>query len=146
VLPIPPGTHWQDARPIVLPGGQLPVAAGQLPVKKQVKSKRLPATGNPKPATISAGGLRFAVPTEALPQPRPKSKRQSRRAGMKNDPRLVAAARELRDRWLERVAHEPQLLESRGKYRVCRSLEASGAGADSQITEMRQMLPPLLAA
>jgi len=41
---------------------------------------------------------------------------------VKNDPRLVAAARELRDRWLEQVNATPVL--SQGKYDVSRQLEA----------------------
>src|SRR5688500_6197444 len=33
VLPIPPGTDWRDAKPLVLPQHkELPVASGQLPV------------------------------------------------------------------------------------------------------------------
>jgi hypothetical protein len=47
----------------------------------------------------------------------------------KNDPRLVAAARELRDRWLERVnrGENEQLLPSRGKYDVTACLPAPPA-------------------
>jgi hypothetical protein len=50
---------------------------------------------------------------------------------VKNDPKIVAAARELRDRWLERINQTPILPSAR--YEVCR-----------QIAENREM--PLLAA
>jgi hypothetical protein len=41
---------------------------------------------------------------------------------VKNDPRLVAAARELRDRWLEQVNADPSALSSQGKYDVSKGL------------------------
>ena len=56
---------------------------------------------------ITAGGLRFALPKPAAaaraaecsgetPKPHVKPR-------VKHDPKLIAAARELRDRWLEQV-------------------------------------------
>jgi hypothetical protein len=57
---------------------------------------------------------------------------------VKNDPRLVAAARELRDRWLEQVNREGFALPA-GKYDVSRSIEAAQ-------TEAKQMPHRLLAA
>jgi hypothetical protein len=42
----------------------------------------------------------------------------------KNGPRLVAAARELKDRWLEELASGRYLPGGNGKYEVGRSLEA----------------------
>ena len=41
---------------------------------------------------------------------------------MKNDPALVAKARELRDRWLEKVNANPGLIDSAGKYQVTRAV------------------------
>ena len=46
---------------------------------------------------------------------------------MKNDPKLVAAARELRDRWLEKVNSTP-LIEQR-KYEVSRQIEGTQGNA-----------------
>ena len=43
---------------------------------------------------------------------------------MKNDPGHVAAARELRDRWLEKVNADPSPLPSGGKYDVSKELTA----------------------
>ena len=50
-----------------------------------------------------------------------KTKREPR-TKVKNDPKFVAAARELRDRWLEKVADDPSLIGSAAKYEVSRAL------------------------
>jgi hypothetical protein len=111
VLPIPPDMHWSDAKPLVLPAEE-PVAARQLPGKTEPKR---PVVRN---MAISCGGLRFAAPVPAVVA-EPKPKRQKR----KNDPRLVSAARELRDRWLERVNADPSaMLVASGKHDVSRAL------------------------
>jgi hypothetical protein len=124
VLPIPPGTHWSDAKPIILPGAERGVSI--LPALEQKKKHGRYAHATRKaPAiptnTIHAGGLRFTVP---VPDDAPKEKppREKRKA-VKNDPRLVAAARELRDRWLEKVNENPLILGSNGKYEVSRAIE-----------------------
>jgi hypothetical protein len=69
-------------------------------------------------------GFSFAPPLAPKPV---KPKREPRRK-VKNDPKLVSAARELRDRWLEQVNSDPSALESRGKYEVTRQLGAAPAG------------------
>jgi hypothetical protein len=52
---------------------------------------------------------------------------------VKNDPRLVAAARELRDRWLERINADPSALLSNGKYEVCKALPSARSEAVTTI-------------
>src|SRR5439155_17824340 len=52
VLPIPPGTHWSDAKPIVLPGDSNDEPK-QLPTPRQRKPKSVPAS---KPSSIASGG------------------------------------------------------------------------------------------
>jgi hypothetical protein len=55
------------------------------------------------------------------------------------DPRLVTAARELRDRWLEQVnAGEAKLL-SAGRYEVCRVM--AGEPADELVRKQYPALP-----
>jgi hypothetical protein len=49
---------------------------------------------------------------------------------LKNDPKLVAAARELRDRWLERVNATP--VGAQGKYDVSRQLEAHSTTVNAE--------------
>jgi hypothetical protein len=131
VLPIPPGMRWSDEMPRVLPQGQLPVGGGRLPVKEG--KKRPPASpasarpnpsksGDSRPASPYDTGrskLHFAVP-EPVKTPKEQAPREKRKS-VKNDPKLVAAARELRDRWLERVNADPTALPSRGKYDVTKA-------------------------
>jgi hypothetical protein len=47
----------------------------------------------------------------------------------KCDPKLIAAARELRDRWLEKVNSGEHLAQELGKYDVSRGLPGSRAGS-----------------
>ena len=54
----------------------------------------------------------------------PISKRQ-RKPKVKIDPKYVAAARELRDRWLEELNAGQHLPEAAGKYEVGRQISAA---------------------
>jgi GNAT superfamily N-acetyltransferase len=125
VFPIPPGTHWSDAKPIVLPG---------VPNQNQTQPKLLPGKVQPKvrpakrarvrPRSISKSGLWFAPapggPAKAETAKKPEPKRRL----CKNNPQHVAAARELRDRYLEAM-NSGRLLPSAtevAKYDVSRTL------------------------
>jgi hypothetical protein len=109
--------------PRVLPQGELPVD----------EPKRLPGTrakkvkAEPKKSiyAITRSKLHFTVPmpAKAANQKAPREKRKA----VKNDPRLVAAARELRDRWVERVNADPTALLPHAKYEVGRALVAQAA-------------------
>jgi GNAT superfamily N-acetyltransferase len=137
VLPIPPDTHWRDAKPIVLP--QTPSdEPKQLPTPRQRKPKSAPAIN---PASIASGGLRFDTPNPELAEVKAKPEPKKR---VKNDPRLVAAARELRDRWLEQVNATPVL--SHGKYDVSRALEARQPNTVVAIARAMPVLPAPIAA
>jgi hypothetical protein len=127
VLPIPLGMRWDDEMPRILPGEKNPK---QLPEAEHGRDAR--ATTKPKaagePATLRRNGLRFDIPKQGealadakLAKPtKPKDKPQ--RAKRTCDPKLVAAARELRDRWLEQANNDPSLLAAQGKYEVERAL------------------------
>jgi hypothetical protein len=65
--------------------------------------------------------LRFAPPAPVEPVKEPKPKRP-KAPKAKNDPKLIAAARELRDRWLEEVNAGRYLPGGAAKYEVNRSL------------------------
>lgn len=93
-------------------------------------------------SAITSGGLRFAAPippkSEAI-----KPKREMRQK-VKNDPRLVAAARELRDRWLEHANAHPEALlpqGGRGKYDVSSTLRLDSttrlSSPKSELIEVR---------
>jgi hypothetical protein len=125
VLPIPPGMRWDDEMPRILPGEKNPK---QLPEAEHGRDAR--ATTKPKaagePAALRRNGLRFDIPkqgealTDATLAKPTKPKDKPPRAKRTCDPKLVAAARELRDRWLEQVNADPLLFTARGKYEVGR--------------------------
>jgi hypothetical protein len=120
VLPIPPGVHWKDPMPVLLPEVQK-----ALPEQKHSGT---PAVGKlPKPqikpvqrAGSSMGRLWFTPAKTAVQTSR---RETPKREKVKADPKHVAAARELRDRWLEQVNASP--LIAQGKYDVARQLAAA---------------------
>jgi len=131
VLPIPPGKHWSDAMPVIEP--EAPRAVGD--VEGQRRGPRQRKTTNvvaPKPAmnVISEGGMRFgpaSPPSPLPPEAKPGKTRQptrERKPKVKSDPLLVAAARELRDRYLERMNDDSLALPAGNlaKYDVSRGL------------------------
>jgi hypothetical protein len=123
-LPIPPGKHWSDELPLILPGttrDEQPKLEGP----KTRQPRRKPEPKKPASDLISEGGMKFdfAKPADAAPakaEKAEKAKRERKRKA-KNDPKLVAAARELKDRWLEHVNAGGMMLESAGKYELCRT-------------------------
>ena len=60
-----------------------------------------------------------------------KPKREKVKVEKKNDPKLVKAARELRDRYLEEINQNP-ILTSNGKYEVSRLIESNPTGQFTQ--------------
>lgn len=136
VLPIPPDTHWRDAKPMVLPGIDPTLAAleneSEARPPRGVRTKRV-KTPVIEQKVIKGGGLRIAAPTPAGEAAPAAPVKRERRPKLKNDPKLVAAARELRDRWLEQVNtsgfESERILPSRGKYDVSPPLPPEGAEA-----------------
>jgi hypothetical protein len=59
----------------------------------------------------------------------PVKPKRERKPAAKNDPKHVAAARELRDRWLELVNAGEYTFESAGKYDVTRPSVLASGGA-----------------
>jgi hypothetical protein len=55
-----------------------------------------------------------------LPRPLPRKRKKARRVKRKHDPRLMEAARDLRDRWLSYVNTKALLLPTAAKYEVGR--------------------------
>ena len=106
VFPIPPDTHWSEAKPLVLPGDASAKAIeGPKPRRARKKAEIAPIVVVPKKATPMTGGLSFVPPTpavETLPAVAD-APAKAKRVKPKNDPRLVSAARELRDRYLDHV-------------------------------------------
>ena len=129
VLPIPPGMHWSDAKPSVLPGAVLPGIPGveHVNAAPQIEGEvvKKPREKKPKPLVVRPKrGLWFAPPA---PPPTPEELKAAKSAKpkpkpvrMKNDPKLVAAAREFRDRYLDEVNAGRMLPSANGKYDVSR--------------------------
>jgi hypothetical protein len=92
---------------------------------------------NPKPDTRKPSKRQFVrlgpppadTPADAVTIRVGEKPKREKKPRAKHDPKLVAAARELRDRWLERVNADPSMLVSSAKYDVSRSLEAIAPGA-----------------
>jgi len=137
VLPIPPGKHWSEELPLVLPGmgsiaNALPEGSGDSP---KVKRERKPKAEPVRVSTSMSNGMRFGPPTPApasstpvaASSPKEKAEKPKRapRVRQKNDPKFVAAARELRDRYLDEINTGQLLLESEGKYEVGRQLPSA---------------------
>ena len=124
-IPIPPGVHWSEARP-------LRVADDEITALPAPRRKRVRTASRPKVLETASNGLAFSIPkpsvaTEvvaAAVEETPKPKKP------KVDPRHVAAARELRDRYLEQINHpdHAHLLVAEAKYDVERRLGAAGEG------------------
>ena len=129
VLPIPPGKHWSDEMPVLTPAkaalpDQTDKPRGEL--APGMKAKPQPPTPRPRaPVQFGAPPSKPGV-VEKPPEPA-KVKVKAPRVKKKADPKLVAAARELRDRWLEHVNAGEMRLEGAGKDDVSRALPATSA-------------------
>ena len=161
VLPIPQGTHWRDAKPLVLPGipvepevplgatlpggqpvrvrpdtGQPKLTRAQRAVIMRSQSKHLGGVPLGKKAVLRGGRIKYInrpdyvpeldAPEELMEPAKPKRPRNSQPRA-KNDPKYIAAARELRDRYLEQIntPGERLLPAAHGKYDVSRQLESA---------------------
>ncbi len=160
VLPIPPGTHWRDAKPLVLPGitpepekpaaplalpggallkprpEQPKLTAAQKAAIHRAHSKHLMGVPLGKKAVLTGGGIKYVERTDFVAETdtpeelealvtgakKPKAPRQPR---AKNDPKHIAAARELRDRFLDQVNGGLILPPTNAKYEVSRQLECT---------------------
>jgi hypothetical protein len=106
----------------VLPGEAREQLKLQGPSSKQTSKHKERITKKKKPAieTTASRGLRFGPLPQAVVE-KPKREKQPK---LKNDPKHVAAARELRDRYLEQFNSGLLLGESsQGKYAVGRMIE-----------------------
>ena len=140
VLPIPPGTHWSEAKPILLPGARESAGSKELSDEGQSDGRKAlpgprarkpakPAVMTTPPGPRKLGGWGAAPPPP--PQPaavKPVRAERAARPRVKVDPRLVAAARELRDRYLEQLNRDGGQITANAKYDVGRGQPAGLAG------------------
>src|SRR5687768_6288590 len=126
VLPIPPGKHWTDELPVLLPvaPSEAKQIADQEPKRRKAAVAKPLVVAQRKPVNRH-GGLFFASAEPPASEKVAKPNRE-KKPKAKNDPKLVAAARELRDRWLEHVnAAAVSQLAAQAKYDVSRTPSAS---------------------
>jgi hypothetical protein len=98
------------------------------------QSKHLKGLAPGKAAVVTAGGIRYIERGDHVPEPAAPEAIKPKRAAKpraKNDPKLVSAARELRDRYLEQI-NTTRLL-THAKYDVSRALPAPAAPASGAI-------------
>jgi GNAT superfamily N-acetyltransferase len=169
VFPIPPGTHWRDAKPVVLPGFEpqltvedrkwLPPARPNAGTRKgrasgggekmsharkleviRSKSKHLKGVPKGKASVVTAGGIKYVDRSDAEPpEEAPKKAKAPKKPRPKNDPKMVEAVRELRDRFLDEV-NSGRLLpggECQGKYDVSRPRLLDPRMADPRMADPR---------
>ena len=167
VIPIPVGVHWRDPMPMLLPEVQQPKAPpipktlpGGAPVRPRPEqpkmtqshrmaivrsqSKHLGGLPPGKAAILTSGGIKYIERGDYVPEPQAPKPKRAPRPVAKHDPAQIAAARELRDRFLEQV-NSGRLIGgvggAQGKYEVAR-LPASSTDTASGTTSR----PPRLAA
>jgi hypothetical protein len=68
--------------------------------------------------------LKIAYPGRCAERGRGVKELKPKREKRKNDPKLIAVARELRDKWLAQVNANPSLVVPSAKYDVCGALPA----------------------
>jgi hypothetical protein len=146
VVPIPIGTHWRDPMPMLLPSIQvepeLPkTLPGGQPVRPRPeqpavstaqriavirsKSKNLRGTPAGKAAVITKNGIRYVDRGDYVPEPEPPKVKKPAKPRAKHDPKQIAAARELRDKFLEHINTNPAALpDSPARYHVVKQIES----------------------
>ena len=147
VIPIPPGAHWSDAKPMVIPGvpefenfDKMESGSNLLttdlcslgcepePSPKKKRRKKLKLTGKQKQSS-TGGGLWFPpespLPSEVdadVDEVQSKSRKKEKQPPRKYHRKYVEAARELCARYLDEVNEQGLLAEGsmQGKYDVSR--------------------------
>lgn len=123
-LPIPPGTHWSDELPRLVPTARLTSEV----TEEQPARERKPKAATP---TRPRGGLYFGPPPAAEPDGAPPKPKRVKKAS----PELAAKARELRDRYLEQFNAQPPALPS-GKYYLTRQVQVERLAASDGRTKL----------
>jgi N-acetylglutamate synthase-like GNAT family acetyltransferase len=112
VLPIPLDRHWSDELPVLQVADAAKPALTDKRAGKTSKSEKVLPRFRPRQFDGPSAG---PEPEAVVEKPKRETKQKA-----KADPKLIAAARELRDRWLEQVNAGEMLIESQGKYVVSR--------------------------
>jgi hypothetical protein len=143
VLPIPPGVGWRDVMPRMLPQegddrrdaedaekkgkhGRAARSTGKAVVSSKPPVRAVVQFGPPGMEPMPMVTKTNEAASDALAKTAKREK--PKRARRKCDPKIVAAARELRDRWLDAVnAGQANVPLAVGKYEVCRPIGTTPA-------------------
>ena len=130
-LPIPPGMHWTDELPRLIPTAATPDdadAEAAVPPKRATSRKQAKRETPPPPTMITgirSGGLRLSpevveppAPVETVAATKAAKPKRVKKAA----PELAAKARELRDRWMEAADRGDRVALPAAKYDVGRRL------------------------
>jgi hypothetical protein len=98
-----------------------------------------------KMAVVTASGMRYVDRGDYVEPPAPPKLKRVTQLWQKHDLKHVAAARELRDRYLEHVNSGAMQLEPAGKYDVSRALPSPASHRDGDAAPVAR-LPELPAA
>jgi hypothetical protein len=154
VFPIPPGVHWSEVVRVEAAGAAAQAKAldapDAAPPPRAARATRKPAPAGAAKATQRivrrSGMLRFATaePAKAGPQRGKRApKAQAPKEPAKVDPALLAQARELRDRWMERANERGVFGAGAGKYLVARTIDPQeSTRADAMLDAPRRMALP----
>lgn len=144
--------------PKVLPGGapvsprphQPKLSVAQKAAIHRSHSKHLQGVPLGKKAVLTGSGVKYVDRTDYVPETdapdelitaeKIKPKRAPK-PSMKNDPRLIAAAREMRDRWVEAYESGNLLLPENGTYDVCRAIASNPSASAPLVTPPAKALP-----
>jgi hypothetical protein len=174
ILPMLPGMHWSDAKPIVLPGmDQTAIQANGLPAPVQRKALP-PAAPKPVPTVkelteaakrksphlkyfpkgvlrvMTSSGIKAIATDEYQPETEVKRERKAPTPRQKNSREHAQQARDLRDRFIEEIA--PQIQPACTKWDVSRvlppieSLHLGTVGMGGSRGLLPQAEPPIIAS
>jgi ribosomal protein S18 acetylase RimI-like enzyme len=165
VLPIPPGLHWRDEMPVLMPeqasasplppgeGGREAMRSGRVRAEPRLVPGMRADPQAPTPHPRKRVRVQFAPPsaTPVAPPPPPepaslptKTPPVNRpRPRSKCDPKHIALARELRDRYLEEVNLDPTFLLPSAKYEVARAVPESDRSLTVAARPERGSLPEI---
>jgi ribosomal protein S18 acetylase RimI-like enzyme len=142
VFPIPPGLHWSDPMPVI-ETGESPDGEDRAKPRRATKAKSaqvIPVRQFGRPGAIlptveSTGGTNAIVQRGGRELGERSAAGGTKASKAKCDPKLVQAARELRDRWLESMNEGVGVVsDGAGKYDVSRTIAARPAEKRRKLT------------
>jgi hypothetical protein len=102
-------------------------------------SKHLKGLPKGKAAVITSSGMRYIDRGDYVPEVEPPKPKREVKPRQKNDPKLISAARDLRDKYLEHLNAQRLLPAANGKYDVSRALVAPAVKVQVDPAPLKQL-------